>query len=273
VDAVTVSALSRIASGETSKAPRNAKAMDWLRDLSLVVDTARGPVLSPNARDVTQRLLRQLGAEPHQVTTITDQDDRSASRRASAYEKVGGHVMARNRILIRAAPGRPMMTASGPVRLPPGASMDIDLDEALASLRHRCIMLVENRLCFDALERLSFTPAIYEDDPLVLFKGSPFVSSGHGRYMKTAALPVHVFGDQDPAGVAMAIGTCNAVSLVEPPIDMIMREIAKAPNHDLYEKQMATAEGALGNAPSWAQEAVSRITASRSAVPQESFMR
>lgn len=273
MDGMIVKTLSDLVTGAKRRPPSKGRVYDWLLDMALVMQTPKGTELVPGAMNEIAVILRNEGAEPYLASTITSRDDRSVTRRYGAYEKIGGHVMAKDRILVRSIPGRPLRTSRGDVPLPPRCSIDMDIRDALDGLRHTCIMLVENRLCFDELEGLMFIPAVYDLEPLVLFKGSPHVSSAHGRYIREAAIDVHVFGDQDPAGLSMAITTPYAVSLVEPPLDMILAEIERAPNHELHLKQMATAEGILSHPPAWAAESVRRIVRTTSAIPQESFIR
>lgn len=267
-----ITRLSRMVVERPARPPSGKAITEWMEENGLLVHAGRGVAFRAGAIERIENILMGLGVDPYGAALIDDAMPRSQVRRIAAYEKTGGHVLARDRVLIRAIPGNPLRLGHD-IRLPEGASLDVGLDEVVRTGRHHAIMVIENRECFDRLEHLTFRPDIYDLEPLVVFRGSPFVSAGSRRLVAKAGLPVHVFGDYDPAGIAIAATMPHAVALVLPHHDVLYREILRAPNHDLHMAQISQAAPIMERAPSWLTNDRDRVLTERCAIPQESFLR
>lgn len=263
--------LSRIVVDRPEKPPGAKEVLAWLVDNGAVTGSGRAMAFRPDAHARIEALLRVEGIRPHEVTVLEGNATRAEVRRVAAYEKTGGGLVASRRVLVRAAPGQPLLLGST-IQLPPKASMDLDVDSACDLCGHQAIMLIENRECFDRLEDLRFTPEIYSLSPLIVFRGSPYVSAGSKMLLERIGLPVWVFGDHDPAGVAIAAQTIGAVGIVDPPSTMLEAEISRAPNRDRFHFQLAKAMWVASDARPWVSNFWHTVTAARCAIPQEAFL-
>lgn len=263
--------LSAIVVNRPQRPPRRSDISSWLEQHGLIAHLGKGTGFKPGAIEQIERLLRSEGVNPFLTATLNEHATRSQARKVAAYEKVGNHILARTRSSVRAAPGRPLRLDSE-IHLPTGASLDID-NSVAKQCRHQVVMVIENRECFDRLDELIFEPAVFVMDPLVLFRGSPFVSAGSTSLLEQLDLPAYVFGDYDPSGINIAAHTHGAVGLVLPPPELIEKEIRRAPNHEQYLSQIAQVARTENDFSEWARDAWRHICHEQCAIPQESFLR
>lgn len=264
--------LARIVVEGTREIARTRELATWLEDNAIGHAEGRRIHLGASDRMRIARLLEAAGIDPDALHLAPAVMTRAQAFGTAINEKAGAAAVGRGRSLIRSMPGRALRLDTD-LPLPCGASLDIDNSTIVRTCRHDCVLLVENRECFDRLEALSFRHPAFDGDPLVLYRGSLGVSAGSNALMEELALPVDVFGDMDPEGLAIAGRIASARSFVYPSFQEMEKLVARKPNHERFRDQIVGAARARDNHPPWIDEAWSFVVRHACALPQEAFLR
>ena len=264
--------LSRIVVEEVAEIAHSRALAEWLEDNAIGHVANRRIHLGAPDRARIARLLEARGVDPHSLNAAPAEMTRSAAFGIAVDEKAGSAPIGRDRSLIRAMPGRALRSASG-LLLPESASVDVPNSTIVSTCAHDSVLLVENRECFDHMERVAFRHEAFDADPLVLYRGSPGVSAGSAALITELGLPVDVFGDMDPEGLAIAGRIPLARSFVHPSIDSMVALVRTKPNHERFREQIAGASGARDDHPAWLDVPWSFVIRHACALPQEAFLR
>lgn len=166
-------------------------------------------------------------------------------------EKLAGQAVKKDRLAIKALPGRALKINGGSFILPACGYQDMALAD-LATITHPGIWVIENYLCFDKLEKMRLSLPEQQADPLVLFRGDNYYSQHTVRQLlERFRLPVMVMPDLDPQGLMIAQSFPDAVGLIAPcleDLETLFKDQQKA-NPKLYEKQSAGCRNALSASP------------------------
>jgi hypothetical protein len=264
--------LARIIVEEMAEIAHSRVLAEWLEDNAIGHVANRRIHISESDRARIARLLEARGVDPYSLIAAPAEMTRSGAFEIAIDEKAGAAPIGRGRSLVRAMPGRTLRIGNG-LLLPEGASLDVPNSTVVENCGHDSVLLVENRECFDLMERVTFRHEAFDADPLVIFRGSPRVSAGSMALIAELSLPVDVFGDIDPEGLAIAGRIPHARSFVHPSVDSMTALIETKPNHERFRKQIAGASGARGDHPAWLDVPWSFVTRHACALPQEAFLR
>lgn len=164
-------------------------------------------------------------------------------------EKLAGQSVKKNRLAIKALPGRALKLNAENYQLPDHAHCDIALD-SIVSVEHQSIWIVENYRCFDQLGLTKLDQSAVLTEPLVVFRGDHVYQGGMVlSLIEKLQLPVWVMGDLDPKGLSIAQSYPHFVGLIAPDMAVVaayFNDPGKA-NHTLYAKQLAGCRKALSD--------------------------
>lgn len=165
-------------------------------------------------------------------------------------EKLAGQSVKKNRLAIKALPGRALKLNGEHYRLPDNSHCDIALD-SITSIQHQSIWIVENYRCFDQLGVIKLDQFAVLSEPLVIFRGDHVYLGGTVlSLIEKFQLPVWVMGDLDPKGLSIAQSFPCFAGLIAPDMAVVaayFNDPGKA-NHTLYAKQLAGCRKALSDA-------------------------
>lgn len=263
--------LARIVNDAKSDVASTSELSAWLDENAIGRVENRRIHLTAGDRDRIARLLGARGVDLDRLLAMPPLASRADAFRTALSEKDGAAPVGRGRSLVRALPGRTLKLADE-LPLPAGASLDVANHTIASTCRHASILLVENRECFDNMEMATFAHPALAGDPLVLFRGSPGVSAGSSSLIACIDLPVDVFGDVDPEGLAIAGRTRGARSFVHPTMELMEAVVAHNPNHQRFRDQMVGAAGARDSHPAWLNDLWEFLLRHGCALPQEAFM-
>ncbi len=156
-------------------------------------------------------------------------------------EKLTGQAVKKDRLAIKTLSGSALKINQEQYALPCFSHLDIAIDN-ISSTNHKCILIIENYRCFDALEKMCLNLDGMYKDPLVLLRGDNSYSEKTVRQLlKKLKLSVIVMPDIDPKGISIAQSFPNIVGLVMPSLlelELLFENEAYT-NHELYTNQLA----------------------------------
>ncbi|MBD9356368.1 DUF7281 domain-containing protein [Methylomonas albis] len=164
-------------------------------------------------------------------------------------EKLAGQSVKKNRLAIKALPGRALKLNAELYRLPDNSHCDMPL-ESIVGVENQSIWIVENYRCFDQLGVIKLDESAASTEPLVVFRGDHIYQAGTVlSLIEKLQLPVWVMGDLDPKGLSIAQSYPNFAGLIAPDMAVLenyFSDPGKA-NHKLYEKQLASCRKAVSD--------------------------
>lgn len=182
--------------------------------------------------------------------SIADLDDLQREEALSIGaidEKLAGQAVKKDRLAIRTLPGSTLKINHQHYRLPDSGHLDIAL-EAVVSIEHYCVLVVENYRNIDVLANTPLNLVAPFHDPLVVFRGDKVYSENTVRQLITRlAIPTLAMLDMDPKGLVIAQSLPHIVGLVAPTLsdlEQMLKDPNKA-NSGLYTKQLAHCQKAL----------------------------
>ncbi|MFI3138155.1 MAG: hypothetical protein QX197_15370 [Methylococcaceae bacterium] len=166
-------------------------------------------------------------------------------------EKLAGQAVKKDRLAIKTLSGQALKINGYAYSMPDCGHMDLALSD-LSSTLHRCVLIIENYRCFDALSKIDLTLFKPYTDPLVLFRGDNTYSENTvRRLLALLNLPVIVMADLDPKGLLIVQSFPKVCGLIAPchaDLDSLFKDTQKANAH-LYTKQLASCQQALEDSP------------------------
>jgi hypothetical protein len=165
-------------------------------------------------------------------------------------EKWAGEAVRAQRISIKALKGRPLLVDGQSIYLPPLANMEWSYQEALESLLHDAVIVVENWEAFERINDFQVDMSYVSTNPLILWRGGGSnVSVGAStRFVEAYRRPVWSAPDYDPEGLAIASRLPHLVGVLAPQEDVLRRLLTEAKLHGRYSKQLPGAQSTLEQA-------------------------
>ncbi|HIC7214458.1 DUF7281 domain-containing protein [Burkholderia stabilis] len=187
-------------------------------------------------------------------------------------EKWAGKAVRAHLISIKALKGQPLRVDGQPVYLPPLANLEWGCQQALETLRHDAVVVVENWETFERIDDLQVDMSPVSCNPLVLWRGgSSNASVGAAtRFIEAYRRPVWSAPDYDPEGLAIASRLPHLAGVLAPQDDVLRRLLGESKMHDRYSAQLLSAKATLDQATNpdvkrlWAI-----VRTSANALPQE----
>lgn len=250
---------------------RQSKEKDaWLQSHHIGRTFKGYTLLSISDRQRIRALLEASGISPEQYLQPKSAETTRADRAKTAIsEKSGADAVSKNNVLIRSFPGHPLLLKKN-YDLPARASLSTDIATVLSENRHQTIMLVENRYCFDNLETIFFKHRLFDENPLILFRGSPGVSTASLTLIRELGRDVFVYGDIDPSGLTIAESVPHAIGFIRPSFPKLQETLkTKHGYHQRFLKQMALLRQKTH--PAWTQAIWAFVRQNACALPQELF--
>ncbi|MDD2768997.1 MAG: hypothetical protein PHT19_09690 [Methylococcus sp.] len=146
-------------------------------------------------------------------------------------------------------PGQRLCLNGQTLALPIRCHLDAAI-EAIESLDHDTIIVIENYECFDRLEDLRWNLGERYAHALVLYRGDPQTSGARAvnEFLRSQERPVLAMVDLDPAGLLIAQSLPLVQGLVAPDF-RCLESLFEQGNPDLYHRQRPRAESAILNSP------------------------
>lgn len=166
-------------------------------------------------------------------------------------EKLAGQAVKKDRLAMRALPGSTLKINRRHYTLPDSGYLDIASD-AVISIEHYCVLVVENYRNIDALAKMPLNLEAPFHDPLVIFRGDKIYSENTVRQLiMRLAISALAMPDMDPKGLVIAQSLPHVVGLVAPrlpDLERMLKDPSNA-NPELYAKQLAYCQKALTESP------------------------
>lgn len=271
-----ISSLLRVYHSEKSRFAASATLSRFVETYGIGHAKGASLVFTDRDKQDVAALLRATEGIDAATTTSASWDalSRAESLDLGGNEKLTSSTVRRDRVAVRALPGRPLLLDGREMHLPDGANLDIEWHLASRRNGHDAVLVVENWEAFAGIERTTFDLSGAGCNPLVLFRGSPVYRQDHAvALLDQLTLPVHAFVDFDPAGLIIALSLPGFVDLVAPAADELQRALAASTNTERYLSQLPEAQGILDAAAHPSIAAHWRIQkAHGKALPQEYFL-
>jgi hypothetical protein len=261
--------LARIVIDGRQSVPSSGGLANWLREYGLGHPRGNTLLLSDVDRQTLRSVLEGRSIDVEALGKCDAKPSRTDMHHMTGDEKSGAAAVGRNQSLVRSMPGNPLLVGGTSLMLPAGSSLNIENDLIVRRCEHRSVLVVENRECFDRMEDVDFPHRCFEDNPLVVFRIGPGVSQGAMRLIRALGLPIDVYGDVDPAGLAIAGRIPNARSFVHPPMEVLERIANRNSLHDRYASQLKGAADQRKEHPAWLDHLWTFVERHQCSIPQE----
>ncbi|MDB5800587.1 MAG: hypothetical protein JWL63_1526 [Rhodocyclales bacterium] len=162
------------------------------------------------------------------------------------------------------------------LELPERANLEWDCRQALFSLQHRDVIVVENWETFERVDDLQVDVSRVSESPLILWRGGTSSASVGAalRFLEAFNRPVWSAPDYDPAGLAIAAKLPHLAGVLAPADDVIVRALKQSRLHSRYTSQLPAAQGILESAIDLdVRRLWGIVRESQNALPQESLCR
>lgn len=217
------------------------------------IGTTRGNKIHVSERDKEEMigLVKQMTDLDLRDRSVDDLADatRSEALKQTRNEKWGGRAVSVRRLALKALPGKRLCLNGQALALPIRSHLDAAV-EAIESLEHEAIIVIENYECFDRLEDLRWN--LYERyaNALVLYRGDPQTSGARAvnEFLRSQERPVLAMVDLDPAGLLIAQSLPLVQGVVAPDFKCL-ESLFEQGNPGLYHRQRPMAESAILNSP------------------------
>lgn len=187
-------------------------------------------------------------------------------------EKWAGAAVRAKRVAIKTLKGKPLLVCEQQIYLPPLANLEWSCQEAVESLHHDAVIVVENWEVFERIDDLQVDTKHVSKNPLILWRGGGSRSSVGAamQFVEAYHSPVWSAPDYDPEGLAIASRLPHLFGILAPPDDVLRSLLAESKLHDRYSQQLLGAKASLEQAT---HPDIKRLWAivnkSRNALPQE----
>ncbi|XZG69059.1 DUF7281 domain-containing protein [Chitinibacteraceae bacterium HSL-7] len=177
-----------------------------------------------------------------------DKVSRSEALMLGPDEKWSGTGVRCDRIAIKTLQGRPLMVSGTPLLLPPGANLEWSAQQALMSLQHQDVVVVENWETFEVIDTLQVDLSRVSSNPLVLWRGGHGIASAGAsvRFLDAYGRPVWSAPDYDPSGLAIASRLPHLAGVLAPNDEVLRSLLRQSRFHDRYTDQLASSIDSIG---------------------------
>ncbi|NOT84154.1 MAG: hypothetical protein HOP02_05070 [Methylococcaceae bacterium] len=219
------------------------------------IGCTQGNKLHLNLQDKAELLMltQQVTGIDLAETLMTDfvNMQREQALAVAIDEKFAGLAVKKDRLAMKTLSGQTLKINDKAYPMPDCGHLDIALSD-LSNTAHRCVLIIENYRCFDALQKIHLSLSKQYADPLVLFRGDNTYSENTvRRLLALLNLPVLVMADLDPKGLLIMQSFPKVCGLIAPchaDLDILFNDTQKANTH-LYTKQLAGCQQALETTP------------------------
>lgn len=231
---------------------------------------------SPEDKRIIALLLQQRAGVNAARTTARQWDEitRIQSLKQGSDEKYSSKPVREQRIAVKALPQGALMLGQETIQLPPGANLDLDWQQLASLNRHNSILVVENWEAFSCLHQTTLDLSVAGENPLVIFRGSPFVYREDVvlHLLTTLKLPVYAFVDLDPAGLMIASTLPGFEQMILPEETELLQLLSAANNQERFIRQLPQNQTLLDNAThEQIRHCWRLLKAAGNALPQEKF--
>lgn len=239
----------------------------WVKGASLIFDQT--------AKFRISELLEVEGVDPATAPDAWQGLTRAESLALGRNEKWTDSPAKRDRVAIKALPGRALRIGQKELVLPNGCHLDADWTSIVKEIHHDSVLVVENWESFNRIEataQVDFSRA--GPNPLVVWRGDKVDSPTNAAmaFLRALERPTWAFVDFDPAGLLIAGGLPNIAGVLAPNHEILLTML-RGGLEDRYRLQLPASEKTLNasNQPDIAQlwKLIRRIGR---ALPQEALL-
>lgn len=219
---------------------RPGKAVDaFLKEFGLGVRFRSSIQIKDSEKNFIREYLQRHGIDPETDPTAWGGLARHEALALGANEKFTRENVRKDRVAIKALPGRPLLVGAKPLELPPGAHVDLNWQWVAERSRHETVLFIENWENFEFTDK---TPFLHElpGNPLVVFRGAPNVYNNRDSLALLKALQrvVYAFVDFDPEGLVIANALPYFGRFLAPSDEVLERLMDGFVNKSRYEEQL-----------------------------------
>lgn len=210
---LVIQQLLRAAQTEQDDLPAGKTTRDIVATLGFGRTQGRRWVVSAGDRERIRAYLRDAeGIDPTTPPDAWQDATRIEAAHLGENEKLAAKRPRDGRVALR-APGTLQINGTR-LRLPPGSFLDIPCADVRIT-DHDCLIVVENFEAFVAFE--SAVIALPYRSPVLAYRGDSTNSPDASHHLaRTSPIPVLVWPDYDPAGLAIAQAVPNAGGIIAP---------------------------------------------------------
>jgi hypothetical protein len=223
-------------------------------------------------KDRIRSLLRADNIDPDTPLDAWATLGRAESLAIGPDEKWAGEAVRAHRIAFKALRGKPLLVGDTPIYLPPRSNLEWRCIDAIQSLRHDAVIVIENWEVFERVDDLQLDMTRASTNPLILWRGGTSNASVGAamRFIEEFERPVWSAPDYDPEGLAIASRLPHLAGVLAPPDDVLRQLLKTSRLYTRYSKQLPGAQPTLDQS---SHPDVKRlwtlVRASGKALPQE----
>ncbi|TJZ74221.1 DUF7281 domain-containing protein [Chitiniphilus eburneus] len=244
----------------------------FVEDSGIGVLSGRKIIFSESHKVRIRKWLIAEKVDPDASSDSWDHVSRSEALMLGPDEKWSGTGVRCDRISIKTFQGRPLMANGTSLLLPPGANLEWSTQQALTSLQHQDVVVVENWETFEVIDTLQVDLSRVSSNPLVLWRGGHGIASAGAsvRFLEAYGRPVWSAPDYDPSGLAIASRLPHLTGVLAPHDEVLRSLLRQSRFHDRYTDQLASSIDSIGaTTNSDIQRLWQLILEAENAVPQE----
>ncbi|MHD0644904.1 DUF7281 domain-containing protein [Pseudomonas aeruginosa] len=218
----------------------------FLDEFGIGVRTRSTVTLKPSEKDFIRQYLRNHSIDPATDPSAWDGLARHEALALGSNEKFTSENVRKDRVAVKALPGRPLLVGTEPLVLPPGAHLDLNWKWVAENSRHETVLFIENWENFEFTDKTPFLHGL-QGNPLVVFRGDPNVYNTRDSIALLRGLqrPVLAFVDFDPEGLVIANALPHFERFLAPSDDVLEKLMAGFVNKTRYEEQLGKSHQVL----------------------------
>ncbi|MFM0473989.1 DUF7281 domain-containing protein [Paraburkholderia strydomiana] len=201
-------------------------------------------------KDRIRAWLKSDNIDPETPVDAWSDLGRAESLAIGPDEKWAGEAVRAQRIAFKALSGKPLLIGDAPIYLPLCSNLEWRCAEAVRTLRHDAVIVVENWEVFERVDDLQLDMTRVSANPLILWRGGTASTSVGAamRFIEDFARPVWSAPDYDPEGLAIAARLPHLAGVLAPPDDVLRELLGSSRLHARYSQQLPGAQSTLEQA-------------------------
>lgn len=246
----------------------------FVLDSGIGLVSGRKIIFNESHKERIRKWLEAEQVDPNSSPDSWGRASRSDSMEIGPDEKWAGTAVRSERIAIKTFRGKPLMVGGNPLFLPPGANLEWGYPQAIESLQHEDVVLVENWETFEHIDDLQVDISRVSNNPLILWRGGSLKSTTGAaqRFLESYGRPVWSAPDYDPAGLAIAARLPNLAGVLAPGDGILSTLLGKSRLHARFNSQLAGSITTIDSSPDPDIQRLWRLVlGSKSALPQEAL--
>lgn len=230
--------------------PGSKTLRDFLNEYHIGWTKGASYCFDATAKARIRALLQAQGIAPETPPDAWDGLTRAESLALGRDEKWADGPARRDRVAVKALPGRPLRIGHDSLMLPPSCHLEAAALEIVGGVRHDTILLVENWECFDRIHEIRLDFSAAGPNPLVLWRGGNGEARADASQNLLRALnrPVWAFVDYDPAGLVIAATLPGLRGIIAPETSVLAELLEKHGLEERYRTQLPAAAPSLDRA-------------------------